>query len=208
MMSTIYLCWLHPTWCTIEWGGMTMTRILEKYFPALMLAGLLLPLLVMGYVGQYSRLIADDYCTTARALSDGVFGSMSWWYNNWAGQFTNWILKGAAAFMGIGFTGLLPALVLAAWLFTAAWALYQLALAVRLPSPRRMAMIGACLLVFAVFGGTPSRLQSLYWLGAVIPYTLPLIFFSALVGILSYDFRRNPSHTPLCAIQILSLIHK
>ncbi len=65
-----------------------MENTARKVTPALLLAALLLPLLAMAYAGLYSRYMADDYCTTWRALSDGVIGSALWWYNNWGGRFT------------------------------------------------------------------------------------------------------------------------
>lgn len=177
-----------------------MTKMFAKYLPMLVIAALLLPLLAMAYLGQYSRYIADDYCTTARALSEGVLGSTLWWYNHWAGQFTNWIVKGSAAFLGQGLTALLPTLVLSAGTAVAAWMIYQVAKIIQLPLPRVNAVIGGSLLVFAVFDGTPSLIQSLFWLGAVIPYTTPLIAIMFLVGFMIFTHRRNPKHVPVSAI--------
>lgn len=183
-----------------------MENTARKVTPALVLAGLLLPLLAMAYAGLYSRYMADDYCTASRALSDGVIGSALWWYNNWAGQFTNWLAKGAAAYMGPGLTSVLPALVLVAWTAAAAWAIYQLLLVFRLPQPRFMALALGALVVFAVFDGTPSRIQSLYWMGAVIPYTIPLIALSFLAGYFVYTLRRSPGRIPSGALAVFAVV--
>lgn len=183
-----------------------MDRVGSKFFPALVLGGLLLPLLAMAYIGQYSRYMADDYCTTARALSDGVLGSVVWWYTNWAGQFTNWTLKGLAAYLGTGLTGVLPALVLLSWTLVAVWALYQTMLVVRLPQPRISAAVFSTLLIFAVFDGTPSVIQSLYWLGAVIPYTLPMIGLTFLTGFLIHTLRRQPARVTPGAVAVVALV--
>lgn len=183
-----------------------MRLSLSKFLPALVIAGLLMPLLALGFIGQYSRYMADDYCTTARALTDGVPGSVIWWYTHWAGQFTNWMLKGAAAFLGPGLTAVLPAVVLVIWVLAAIWTMYQIALAVRLPQPRASAGVLGVLLVFAVFDGTPSVIQSLYWLGAVIPYTLPLIGMTFLIGFIIYTLRRQPEHLSLSAVAIVASV--
>lgn len=183
-----------------------MSKLPGKYFPALVLMSLVLPLLAMGYLGQYSRYMADDYCTTARALSKGVFGSMLWWYNNWAGQFTNWIVKGVTAFLGTGFTSLLPALVLVGWVTVSIWALYQFMRFIRLPRPRLSACVLGLLIVYAVFDGTPSPIQSLYWIGAAIPYTMPLILMTFLAGYIIGTLRPNPQRAPLRAVIIVAFI--
>lgn len=183
-----------------------MIKTFTKYLPALIIAALLLPLLAMGYLGQYSRYIADDYCTTAIALAEGIFGSMAWWYTNWAGQFTNWMLKGIAAFLGPGLASALPTIILMGWVAAAAYAIYQLAQVIRLPKPRLAAFVFAGLIVYAVFAGTPSIIQSLYWIGAAIPYTLPLIFLTFLAGFLLHTLRTNAGKTPVSAIVVVALV--
>ncbi|MBI5666755.1 MAG: hypothetical protein HZC41_02000 [Chloroflexi bacterium] len=179
-----------------------MAKLTARLLPTLVIVALLLPLLAMGYLGQYSRYLADDYCTTARALSDGVFGSAVWWYNHWAGQYTNWTVKGLAAYLGPGMAGFLPSLVLAGWTIIAVWTMYQIARLIRMPLPRWYAVMCGSLVVYAVLDGTPSLIQSLYWLGAVIPYTTPLLAITFLIGYWISVYRQNPGHTPLRAVVV------
>src|SRR5690606_2584300 len=120
-----------------------------------MAAALLLPLLAHAYNGTFSRLIADDYCTAAIGIAEGAFGGMRHWYTNWAGLYTNFAFKSAVAPFDPRFAGLLPMLVLAAWLAAAVWTLYQVARVLQVQRPAPTALIFALLLVGGTLAGTP-----------------------------------------------------
>src|SRR5262245_4394231 len=98
----------------------------RKLLESVLLVCFLAPIAVLGYIGQYSRYLADDYCTASRAMTDGVIGSMLWWYNNWAGQFTNWTVKGIAGVIGPSFSSIYPAIILILWLVALVWILHHL----------------------------------------------------------------------------------
>jgi hypothetical protein len=135
-----------------------------------------------AYIGRFSRYIADDFCTAHVALSRGLIDSVVWWYTSWAGQFTNWTLKGVVGLAGVGMPALLPALIVLLWTGTAIWSAYQIALALRLEHPRLAAILLGTLTIYTILDGVPSLIQSLYWLGASIPYTLPLAAATFYVG--------------------------
>jgi hypothetical protein len=149
---------------------------------AALIACFLAPLVVQAYVGQFSRYLADDYCTAGRALSTGVVASALWWYNNWAGQFTNWTAKGIAGVVGIGSASVFPALIIILWVAALTWTLYQLFALISLRLSLPVVLLLAVVIIFAVFDGIPSVIQSLYWIGASIPYTSPLILLTFFIG--------------------------
>lgn len=137
---------------------------------------------VWAYAGTFTRLIADDYCTASIYRLDGFIGSITTWYYGWAGQYTNWTLKGIIHGLGEGAISILPLFLLAAWFLLAGWALYPLLKLLRLRKPLYIAYLMGSLIVFAVFAGVPNIIQSLYWFAASVPYTLPLILFTGYVG--------------------------
>lgn len=143
---------------------------------------LLLPLAVWAFNGASSRFIADDYCTAALAREYGLVGSVSWWYYHWAGTPTTWVGISLAGLAGPAFSAVSPALTLLAWWAAAAWALLPIMRWLGLPRPGWLAAALAGVIVFATFAGSPSLLQSLYWAGAVIPYTWPLALLLVWAG--------------------------
>ena len=105
----------------------------HKLLQVVLMACFLAPLAVQAYIGQFSRYLADDYCTAGRALSAGVVGSAQWWYNNWAGQFTNWTAKGIAGVVGLGSASVFPALIIILWVAVLTWTPYQIFAFISLP---------------------------------------------------------------------------
>jgi hypothetical protein len=160
----------------------------------------------MAYLGFFSRFIADDYCTTNIALSEGAVGSVFWWYNNWAGQFTNWTLKGIAGAIGPGFAPVLPFLIISLGLVGATWMLYEVGLIAGLSWNRGTVLLLASVMMYAIFDGLPSMIQSLYWLGASLPYTTPLIFLTFLIGFYTRAIRNGRERRSIVFALIVILL--
>src|SRR5262245_50714884 len=129
---------------------------MRRSFQILWLVAFAAPLLAFAYVGHFSRYIADDYCTTSVALSQGLVGSVMQWYNNWAGQYTNWTLKAFVAYLGSGFPGVIPTLILVLWLGAAVWIVGQVFAILRVRPGNVMTWAFGAMVVFAIFAGIPS----------------------------------------------------
>lgn len=153
---------------------------------------LALPLLAHIYNGHFSRFMADDYCTSAIGLKYGVIGGMMHWYNTWSGLYTNFFIKSLIAPLGPGFAAVLPAIIILSWLLATYWMTSQICALLRLRQPRIVAMILALLIVYATIDGAPAMIQSVYWLGAVIPYTGPLILLTLFIGLFIHTLTHLP----------------
>jgi hypothetical protein len=166
------------------------------------------PLLVWGYLGHFSRYIADDYCLAGRVLAEGFFGSMLWWYNNWSGRFAYWIFIAVSGATDPRLAAILPALILILWFIGLVWVVYEMGLAMRVRQPLYGAFLLAAVILFATLEGAPSMLQSLYWLGSTIPYTLPLIPFTFYFGLFLFTLRRKPTggRPSLAVMVVMALI--
>ncbi len=184
-----------------------MVRPASRLAQAALLLCFLAPLLVLMYLGIFSRYIADDYCTASRALSQGVIGSTVWWYNNWAGTYTNWLLKAIVAVIGPVSASLLPLLVLVLWFIALTWALHGIGRLAGFSRSFYGAVLLASLIIYATFDGTPSLIQSLYWIGAVIPYTLPLIPLTLSIAFFARTLRyAGETYPPYGALIIVALV--
>ena len=74
-----------------------MTFKRSAVFQWLIAALALVPVVLYAYLGQFSRLMADDYCTVAFGLEKGAWDYMVWKLNIWSGSYASWFFKGAIA---------------------------------------------------------------------------------------------------------------
>jgi len=144
---------------------------------------LTLPLLAHIYNGLFSRFMADDYCAAAVGLEYGVIGGVLYWYNTWTGRYMNFALTSLMAPTGTAFAALTPLVVIVAWFAATLWAMLPVCRLMRLRQPVTAALIFSLVMVYATLDGAPSQIQSVYWLGAVIPYTSPFIFIMLYAGV-------------------------
>jgi hypothetical protein len=168
---------------------------------------LCLPLLALAaYGGFSSRLMADDYCTMEHGVRYGLIEGLIVQYNTWAGQFTNTTLKNIMGIIGAGFQPLLTALVLVLWWGAATVSAHFILHTVTGVRSWRIAAALALLLIFTVIAGIPSLVQPFYWQAAVIPYTVPVIFLSALIGLFACAVQQPRSWVFLTGVFIVAFI--
>lgn len=168
---------------------------------------LALPLLMHIYNGHFSRFMADDYCTTMIGLKYGAIGGALHWYNTWSGLYTNFFIKSLIAPLGPGFAAVLPALIILSWLAATYWTTSQICALLRLQQPRITALLMSLLIVYAAIDGAPALIQSVYWLGAVIPYTGPLILLTLYIGLFIYTLTHLPEgRLPVISITVCFII--
>ena len=170
----------------------------NRIWKVVLLVSFVLPLTVFAYLGFYTRYFADDFCTANVAFQYGLFGSVGHWYTTWAGQFTNFLVKGLIAYVGPTSAPLLPISILILWLAITIWALYQFGRLLSIKHAAFLSFLLGAMIVYAVFDGTPSIIQSLYWIGASIPYTIPMTYVIFYLGFLAY-WARKKSPIPLWA---------
>ncbi len=134
-----------------------------------------LAVLSFGYVGLFSRMMADDYCTARDGLLYGALGNALHNFNTWSGALVNFALKGALAPAQPAFHSV-QTLLLIGLLAAGVWALgAQVArwLGVRLPR-----LWWGVLLFFSVFLLLYSVPQPrvLYWFSVITAYAYPVPF--------------------------------
>jgi len=157
----------------------------RRIFLWLLLALFCAPLVIHVYLGSYSRFIADDFCSSAVARSQGIFRGSLYWYINWNGRFSANFLDSLFGYLGPRATPFATGLVITAWLIVLAIAVCQI---------KRELLenwIIAAMVLFAVLYVIPQVGQSLYWgqgMRSVVP---PLILGTAYVALIA---KRSRSH--------------
>ena len=151
----------------------------RRIFLWLLLALFCAPLLIHVYLGSYSRFIADDFCSSAVARSQGIFRGAIYWYSNWNGRFSANFLDSLFGYLGPAATPFATGLVITAWLFVLAIAVGQI---------KRGLLenwIIAAMVLFGLLYVIPQVGQSLYWgqgMRSVVP---PLILGTVYVALIA-----------------------
>jgi hypothetical protein len=168
---------------------MILTSRTERILQIGVIAVFVLPLLAHMLVGSHTRMMADDYCTSYMGRSQGLIGAFVTQYNTWAGQPSNILFKNAVGVFGTWVIPLLPLAVVVAWLAALVWTLTGIFKGLSIP--RWLILLAAAICLFAILDGSPLVVQSLYWLAAVVPYTMPLVVATFYIGFLARVVRSD-----------------
>jgi hypothetical protein len=138
-------------------------------------------LTIHGYLGAYSRYIADDFCSAGMARRLGVLRAVWYWYLNWTGRYSASALDAVFGLLGPAVTPFVTGLVLLVWLA----ALTQTIVALLRHDARSRildAAVIACILVYVTLTLSPNVPQSLYWGQGMRSIVPPLILSTLLVA--------------------------
>ena len=167
------------------------TAVFQWLAAALSLA----PLILYAYLGQFSRLLSDDYCAVALGQEQGAWDSMLAWYNTRVGSYSNFLLKGALAPLDTLAPRMMPALIIALWLAGLAWLVFQ-GLAYWRISPSRRALavtISAWVISASIYALYSPR--SFYWYAASARYTLPLALLAIYMALTLWAAQKRTGTT-------------
>ncbi len=158
---------------------------------ALLIGCLLLALLAHGYVGSFSRLMADTYCFASQVQANGMIKAQQIWYTTWAGRFSFNFAESFAGWLGARGVAYLPPFSLALWLVVLIGTLSQFRLADRPLTLWGIAILLSALILFTTLDSIPLIAQSFYWVSGMHNYVVPLIWMTFYVGFLVYHHDRQ-----------------
>ena len=157
----------------------------------------LTPAFLFAYLGHFSRLEYDDYCTIAIGRELGAWEGMVYWYNEWAGSYTNFFLKSAIAPLDTLLPAIMPALIVVLWLAGLTWLAWQGLACLQIDGSRPALSIGFAGLAAAASINALHSPESFYWYAASTHYTLPLTLLTLYMALAVWTARRWPSWTGL-----------
>ncbi len=147
-----------------------------------------LPLLLFACLGQFSRMMGDDYARFATALQLGGRHNFLHWWNGWDGSYSGILFHDLIAPLGaISIPRVFPAVVIALW-----WAglsgIFRLALD-ELGFRQNSALVGSALAALTTGAAVNGfyAWESIYWYTACVDNTLPV---GGLLIALAIAFRR------------------
>ena len=184
-----------------------MTRF-RNNFPILIAVFLaLIPLLLFAYLGQFSRMMSDDYNFLGKALESGTWEAMLYWRGNLEGTYTNFLLYGLLAPLGVVVPSIFPLVIIVLGLLGFVWLNLKLLAYLGITRHRcSVAVSLAALILAAAINGFYSE-QVFYWFTAALEYTLPalaLMLFLAFVVETVSRLRTNWK-LAIAAIAVLAL---
>lgn len=153
-----------------------------RHVLSLLGAALLLPLLVYGAVGFFTRYAADDYCTAGILRTEGLLGAQTWWYFGFSPRYAFSFAVSAVELLGLAIVPLLPTLAMLLWLLVLTWALSRFRHLFPRFGSMPVCLLVAALVVFAVLSTTPDIAQSLYWQTGMLTYLFPLMLLTLYAG--------------------------
>ncbi len=145
-----------------------------------------IPLIAYGVNGAFMRYSGDDYCYAA-VLSEYGFWEAQWrsyfevttYHGN---RYSLTLFSHLADLFGPKANGWLPGLALILWVGSLYFVFRKAAQLLNRPIKAIEAMLLAEAVVFLVLHRTPDIAQSLYWRSGMLPYFMPLVFNTILLG--------------------------
>ena len=151
----------------------------------------LAPAALFAYLGQFSRMMSDDYCQIAEGKAMGAWGYMIHQLDTWSGGYANWFFKGAIAPLDTLIPRMMPALIIALWLVGLSWLVFQCLAHLKIDKPRRPFAVAIAALTVAASINAFYSPQSFYWYAASTHYTLPMALLTVYMALAFWLAKRT-----------------
>jgi hypothetical protein len=162
----------------------------RDYYPSKLLTLVLLVfpgivLLLHSYLGSYTRLIADDFCSFYFARRLDLLRYIWYWYLNWGGRYSAFAVDSLIDNLGVNGIRYFPVTLLILWVSITSLTFYTL-LQVELGKVQitLLALAMGVTTVFAILSISPNVPQVLYWWNGMRTYLPSLIVTTFYIGFL------------------------
>ncbi len=173
--------------------GLTGNELTQRFFRYISIVSnvaVLFALSVYAYGGLFARYQADDYCETVYLLSAShILEAVIHAYNTWLNSYSILFLVQLTELGGLWGFRLMTAMTLVLWLAGLTWLTGEIGKFFHARLNLWMNMWLAALIIFLSLYQAPNLHQILYWRTALIPYTVPLVFFIYIAALLLWYVR-------------------
>ncbi len=171
-------------------------------FAITMIIVLLAPLVLYGYIGIFTRYVADDYETAGALTREGFWGAQRYWYETWSGRVSYFGLVTLVEMIGIRAVPFLTMTCLLLWLAGLVWVLRQFLALLGVKHAGLTSVLGACLILFITLRSLTQIHQILFWQTGLLTYVAYLVFFTYGIGLLLWRLRLSRQR-PASFLEIL-----
>jgi len=165
-------------------------------------------LVLYGYLGSFTRLLADDYCSAYYAQRLGLLRSIWYWYLNWSGRYTafgaDWLMEK----LGVYNLKVIPPFSLLFWLVMTICAIYlSLKRHTQLKDVRLASISLGAVFLYVVLSLSPNIPQSVFWWNGMRSYSLPLILLTTYVVLFQLGVERLQTKREIIIGSLLSFLY-
>jgi hypothetical protein len=168
----------------------------NKYLGKLLILILLIfpgiVLLLHGYLGSYTRLIADDFCSFHFSRRLGMLRYIWNQYLTWGGRYSAFAVDSLIHNIGVIRLHYFPITLLIIWVCAASFTMHQL-LQVETGTRQRHGLLRSVAMgtttVFAILSMSPNVPQVLYWWNGMRTYLPSLIFTTFTIGFFYWAYQ-------------------
>ena len=183
-----------------------MSKLKNMIYAGVGMAALLI-LGIHAYIGGFTRLIADDFCSAYLFPRLGLLRYIWYWYKGWAGRYSAFAAD--MVLVGLGRYGIayLTLLVICVWLLAIFAIVYLLQKSeIRNSEKRKTALTFSLATLFLIFLLTPNPDQSFYWFSGFHTHTLPVIGFTVLLALYLWLRKFEPAKTKIYLSAVLGFV--
>ena len=153
-----------------------------------------LPLVVLAYLGTFTRYLADDYSTAGTLLNMGFWKAQTFWYQAWSGRFSFTFIICLVELAGVRIVPWLPITGLFLWTISLYWTLRQLFNRLDLQISQIWTGILANIIVFSTIKSFREYSQVIFWQTGILTYQISIIFITLMLGVFLKRFWSEGRH--------------
>ena len=139
-------------------------------------------LVLYGYLGTFTRYMADDYYTAAALKENGFLGTQSFWWQHWSGRYSFTFLVSFVELFGIKGVPILPIFVIFAWVFGFVWGGLPLLRNIRVRHPASFGIFISSVVLWVTYRIIDDYPQVVFWQTGILTYPVSPILFLVGVG--------------------------
>ncbi|MDO9088083.1 MAG: DUF6056 family protein [Anaerolineaceae bacterium] len=149
-------------------------------------------IMMHGYIGSFSRYIADDYCTSGKLATLGFWPAQSFWYNNWTGRVSFTFFVSIFELFDSNIIKYLPTIFIFMILISGYFLFYSIIKNFQIINRRILSLLISVGIIFTTFFTLPNIGQNLYWMTGAVTYLFPINFVFFLFGLIILFRKKFP----------------
>ena len=182
---------------------MSMSRLSDSRLAIWLLVGMAMaPAIVFAILGQFSRMVGDDFDHLRLGLEHGPWQNVLYWRSRWNGAYSDYLIHGLLGRFDVVVPPAFPIIIIAIWILGLAWLLCQIMVFLNVLRYRKTFAVSLAALTVAASVSAFYGPQSFYWYSASARYTFPLALFTVYLALMlkAGQGRRSITWLAVCAL--------
>ena len=171
-----------------------MYRISDNRIVKWLLVGMAMaPAIFYALLGQFSRMMEDDFYHLRLGLEHGPWENVLYWRSRWNGAYGDYLLHGILGPLDTAVPSAFPIIIIAIWMLGLTWLLSQVMAFLKVWRYRKALAVSLAALTVAASVNAFYTPQSFYWFSSSARYTFPLALFTVYLALMLNAMRGRRS---------------